>query len=258
MYTWLSPLAELRLAVAFALAPTIRAILSNPRLLFHPSLLSTLFFTHVWAAFADGVDSNSRDTKRLLITPHASGHVLDIGAGYGHTLQYLDHPKIVRYIALEPNSLMHPRIRSAANAAGYSEDNGSLLILSCGAEDTDHILSATGSQLDTLISVLTLCTVPAPQQTIAAMTDRLLKPGGQLLFYEHVLNPQPDIAWWQRFWTPIWALAFDGCRLDRPTDVWIEQTDGWARGQAWDKTGEPADHLFRHRYGRYEKAGVSD
>lgn len=150
---------------------------------------------------------------------------------------------------------MHVRIRAAAHAAGFSEDDGSLLILPYGVQDTDLILAAAGTQVDTIISVLTLCSVPAPRKIIPAMAD-LLRPGGQLLYYEHVRSPRSDIAWWQRLWSPLWALAFDGCRIDRQTDVWIEQAKGWRRCHVWAKPGESPHSLFFHRLGRYEKPGA--
>ena len=84
----------------------------------------------------------------------------------------------------------------------------------------------------------------------------LLKPGGQLLYYEHVLHPRHDIAWWQKLWSPIWSLAFDGCRMDRQTDLWIEQFKGWHRRHVWAKPGERPESLFFHRLGRYEKPGT--
>lgn len=199
---------------------------------------------HVWMAWAEGTDANGRISKQDLITPHAFGTVLDIGAGlcflllagvkliltsescigHGHTVNYLDRERVQKYIALEPNTLMHPHIRQRANASGFIESEGTLTILTCGAEDTSAILSQLGEEkpsVDTMISVLAMCSVPDPERSMARLFRDILKPGGQVLFYEHVLSPRQDIAWWQRFWTPIWTVAFDGCKLDRPTHLWI-------------------------------------
>jgi len=41
---------------------------------------------------------------------------------------------------------------------------------------------------DTLVSVLTLCSIPSPENTLTDIVSRVLKPGGQLFFYEHVLS----------------------------------------------------------------------
>lgn len=176
-------------------------------------------------------------------------------------MSYLDHERVTKYIALEPNTHMHAELRKVAHEAGYAEEDQTLVILGCGAEDTETILSAHGGQqFDTIISVLTLCTVPSPEQTISSLVHDVLKPGGEFLFYEHVLNPLQDVAWWQRFWAPFWAVVFDGCRIDRPTHLWfknLRNQDGetvWKpESKGWGKEAEPQVNLFWHQVGRYVK-----
>jgi len=204
---------------------------------------------------------------------------------------------------------MHKQLRKNANSAGFHESDGSLLILSCGAEETDTILehldvlsrrprsqspiakpftkeeplrarNTTQSarrpssppnpnfapQVDTIISVLTLCTIPSthgntPESAIASLVQRVLKPGGQLLYYEHTLHPtRSDVAFWQRKWAPVWACFFDGCRMDRASDVWVKEIQSeegqetiWREAKVWDKPGEEEETLFRHSVGRYVK-----
>ncbi|KXN93250.1 Methyltransferase-like protein 7B [Leucoagaricus sp. SymC.cos] len=156
---------------------------------------------------------------------------------------------------------MHDQLRTTASEAGYTESNGKLQILSCGAEDTPAILSSlNNNQVDTIISILTLCSVPNPQATIKNLIHDVLKPGGQFLYYEHVLSPLKDVAWWQRFWAPLWAFWLDGCRMDQPTHAYVEEVPGrgdedvWKERSVWGKEGEPDSHLFWHRVGRYVKA----
>ncbi|KAF9005060.1 S-adenosyl-L-methionine-dependent methyltransferase [Cyathus striatus] len=232
--------------------PTLKAILRNPTLLFRPTAISKEFMFHVW--------------NMGLLTPHANGIVLDMVLvrlwvyRHGHTVHYLQHDKVTKYVALEPNMLMHGQIREHASKAGFNESDGSLIILPYGAENTSAILSALGgAQVDTIISILTLCSVPSPEKTINAVVRDLLHPGGQLLFREHVLSDHPDVAWWQRFLTPLWKIPLDGCRLDRPTHIWIEKmgvgdANGvWKEGRVWSTDGEPDDGLLWHRIGRYVK-----
>ena len=278
--------------------PTLVAVLLNPSLLFHWNALSKLFMANLWVEFGKGVDENGREEKqRLLMTPgnEPEGVVLDLGAGehllpisciaelfekralsnylgHGHTLNYLDRTRVTHYIALEPNILMHSRIRKAADEAGYRESDGSLVILSCGAEDSASILSSlataglstTRPPVDTIISIHTLCTVPDPQRTVRYLVRDVLKPGGILLMYEHVLNPREDARWWQKLWAPFWAILFDGCRMDRETDVIlrsleVESADGagkenaWKEWKTWGKTGETEESLFWHIAGRFVK-----
>jgi len=248
-------LIDLRYAIQAAFLPTVSAILHAPSILFHPRALSQLFMSNVWVAFGNGVDEAGRAVKDGLIPANAQGIVLDLGAGHGHTVNYLDRSRVTKYVALEPNKLMHPGIRKTAEAAGYTEMAGTLLILPYGAEEIASITSALGGRhtVDTLISILTLCSIPSPERTLHALVDDVLKPGGQLLFYEHVLSPHDDVAWWQRFWTPLWKLSFDGCCLDRPTHVWIRKMGIWASGVVWGKEGEAEESLFWHRVGKFVK-----
>ena len=193
-----------------------------------------------------------------------SGSILS-HQGHGHTVNYFDPGKVTKYIALEPNTLMHPKIRAAANAVGFDEASGTFTILSCGAEDRSSIIAGLGGKLhtvDTLISILTLCSVPSPQRSTQSLVDITLKPGGQFLFYEHVLSDWEDVRWWQRFWTPLWTTAFDGCRLDRPTHRWIQEMavdsdrveSMWREGEIWEKEVDAEERLFPHRAGIFVKA----
>ncbi|KAF8869745.1 S-adenosyl-L-methionine-dependent methyltransferase [Infundibulicybe gibba] len=232
-------LQDFRLAIQAALLPTLWEIFRSPSLIFRLTALSQFFMAHVWSALVEGVDENGRSTKEDLITPNACGVVLDLGAGYGHTTKYLQRSHVSKYIALEPNVHMHPRLRAFANAEGYTEYH--------------HICPCGGAHsVDAIISVFTLCTIPRPQEAMAALVREVLKPGGQFLFYEHVLSPRSDVAWWQRFWTPMWQLAFDGCRLDRPTHLWVDR-HSMEGGEAWVKDNEPEEHLFWRQAGRFVK-----
>lgn len=250
-----SLLVDLSHAFKVALWPTIIRIFHEPSLLFRPQALSYIVMFHVWTFFAPYIDENSAVEKAKVITPYAHGVVLDVGAGHGHNIKYLDRARVTKYVALEPNVLMHPDIRRTADAVGLNEADGNLIILACGAEDTASILTSLGGYqpVDTIVSTLTLCSVPEPKRTIKALVSDVLKPSGELLFFEHVQNPFPHIARWQRFWSPLWSKVFDGCRLDCPTHVWVQEVGGWEKEEVWAQDGESEDHLFLHRSGRFVK-----
>ncbi|KAF9005056.1 hypothetical protein BDQ17DRAFT_373361 [Cyathus striatus] len=124
--------------------PTIKTILWNLTLLFRLTVLSKEFMFHVWNVWEDTIDENCRADKERLLTPHAHDIVLDIGAGHGHTVYYLDHDKVTKYAALESNVLMHNKIREHASKVGFNESDGSLVILPYGAENISATLSALG------------------------------------------------------------------------------------------------------------------
>ncbi|KAI6144439.1 hypothetical protein BKA82DRAFT_34671 [Pisolithus tinctorius] len=105
-----------------------------------------------------------------------------------------------------------------------------------------------------VVSTLTLCSVLEPQRTIKSLVSDVLKPGGKLLFFEHVQNSRPHIARWQQFWSSLWSRTFGGCRLDRPTHVWVQEVGGWEKEEVWASDGESEEHLFLHRSGRFVKS----
>ncbi|KZP22885.1 hypothetical protein FIBSPDRAFT_786565 [Athelia psychrophila] len=257
----LRPFWQICYGTSFAWRPTMRALWTTPALMLHPAKVSQLFMAHLWTAFADPIDDGSRELKEDLITTNAYGVVLDLGAGYGHTAKYLDRCRVTKYVALEPNAMMHQGIRTAAEAAGFTEADGTLLVLGCGAEDVSHIVDALGQpdgqSVDTIVSILTLCSIPRPEETLTALVREVLKPGGTFVFNEHVLNYLEDVAWWQRFWTPLWKIFLDGCCLDRPTHLWIERMGVWAEGGvrvgSEEEVGEDGDAIFFHKVGRFVK-----
>ena len=67
--------------VRVALLPTLREVFRAPWLLLHPIELSRLSMSFVWGLIGKGMDEACREIKTALITPHAHGVVLDIGAG---------------------------------------------------------------------------------------------------------------------------------------------------------------------------------
>ena len=113
---------------------------------------------------------------------------------------------------------MHIHTRDNALKAGFSEAEGTLLIIPHGAEQNALILSALGGAhtVDTLVSFMSLCSI-APS-ALAPLVDEVLKPGGNMLFYEHVRSPRRDVAWWQDLWAPMWKWVMDGCTIGAPTD----------------------------------------
>ncbi|KAG9100438.1 hypothetical protein FS749_015305 [Ceratobasidium sp. UAMH 11750] len=245
------------LAVKYGVPRTLRAIFARPRLLLQPAALSRLFFSFVWEKFAPLVDDGARGVKETLIRPHAYGVVLDIGAGRGHTIPYLDRSRVTKYVAVEPNVLMHSEIRGMAQKHGFDPDD--VVVLGCGAEDSNAISASLGGResVDTIVSILTLCTVPDPTAVTRWLVGTVLKPGGQFLWYEHILNPLPDVRTWQRWLTPIWAAAFDGCRMDRDTPAIMLSAGAWSATDMWDKPGEnKVGNMFWHQVGRFIKAEV--
>jgi ubiquinone/menaquinone biosynthesis C-methylase UbiE len=80
------------------------------------------------------------------------------------------------------------------------------------AEDLPY----TDDEFDTVVSTMVLCTVADPERAVAEAA-RVLRPGGRLLFCEHVTADSPRLRRWQLRLAEPWASFADGCRCDRAT-----------------------------------------
>jgi ubiquinone/menaquinone biosynthesis C-methylase UbiE len=66
------------------------------------------------------------------------------------------------------------------------------------------------------VASLVLCSVSDQAAALGEMY-RVLHPGGELRFYEHVVAETPRFAKTQRLVDPIWTRMAGGCHLDRDT-----------------------------------------
>ncbi|HUA71799.1 MAG TPA: methyltransferase domain-containing protein, partial [Solirubrobacteraceae bacterium] len=73
----------------------------------------------------------------------------------------------------------------------------------------------TGSA-DVLVVSGVLCSV-SDQAAALAEFHRVLRPGGELRFYEHVRSHRTGFARWQRLVDRPWSRMMGGCHTDRDT-----------------------------------------
>jgi ubiquinone/menaquinone biosynthesis C-methylase UbiE len=144
---------------------------------------------------------------RRALLGRARGSVLEIGAGTGLNLRH--YGECVAEIALvEPDALLHRRLRRRLEASGLQ---GS--VIGTGAE----ALPFPNDSFDAVVSTLVLCTVPNPVTAIAEIV-RVLRPGGQLLFIEHVRGVEGSRrASWQARLHGAWHAFACGCNTNRDT-----------------------------------------
>lgn len=142
---------------------------------------------------------------------HASGRILEIGFGTGMNLQYYP-PGVQRIEAIDPDvdldRFSQPRIAAANIAVDFHH------------LDAEHLPFA-GDSFDTIVCTLTLCSIP---DVVHALDEihRVLKPGGQFLFLEHGLSPDPAVARWQHRCTPLQRRIGGGCHLNRDTSQLVQ------------------------------------
>jgi ubiquinone/menaquinone biosynthesis C-methylase UbiE len=89
------------------------------------------------------------------------------------------------------------------------------------ADGTADRVPAEDASVDAAVACLVLCSVPDQSAALAELR-RVLRPGGELRFYEHVLSHTPRIARSQRLVDrTFWPRAFGGCHTARDTPTAI-------------------------------------
>jgi len=142
---------------------------------------------------------------RQQIIPSAEGSVLEIGVGSGANFVHYDPTKVSKLYVLEPNPGM---IRLAKKQQRRTKLNIEYLDL-----PGEHI-PLEDETVDTVVSTFTLCTIPDVATAIRGIA-RVLRPDGQLIFFELGLSLDPKIQHRQRQLEPICHWLFQGLYLTR-------------------------------------------
>lgn len=150
-------------------------------------------------------DAGLREMRRELLA-EAGGRVLELGAGTGVNLD-LYPDAIEDLVMIEPDPYMAKQLR-----AKLAESARTATVIEVSAER----LPFEDASFDTAVAMLVLCTIPDPAAALAEAA-RVLKPGGQLLFVEHVRAEDPGLARWQDWLEKPWRFLGDGCHCNRDT-----------------------------------------
>ncbi len=142
----------------------------------------------------------------------AKGHILEIGCGTGATFPYYGE-RLERIVATEPDPYMLRRARK--RAGGLTRP---IELYQAPAE----ALPFADASFDTVISFLVLCSVADPQRALSEVR-RVLRPDGELRFYEHVRYGHAFGAFWQDLITPVWRWCGAGCHPNRDVEGFLRQ-----------------------------------
>ena len=161
-------------------------------------------FARVYARLSAGMEPEVADNRRRLLAGLA-GRVIEVGAGNG--LNFRHYPSTVeRLVAVEPEPYLRALAVEAARQAPVPVE----------------VLDGTADALpvepgfDAGVASLVLCSVPDQGDALAELY-RVIRPGGELRFYEHVLAPEPGLARVQRLVDPVWQAIGGGCHSARDT-----------------------------------------
>jgi len=148
--------------------------------------------------------------RRAELLRRARGQVVEIGAGTGLNVRH--YPPAAQVVLTEPVPAMYRRLEKRVR------DRAGLRPVRAAAD----ALPMADASVDTVVSTLVLCTVPDVDRVLAELV-RVLRPGGRLLFCEHVRAEDPKLARRQKRLAGPWAAFAQGCRCDRDTVAFLKQ-----------------------------------
>lgn len=163
-------------------------------------IMALVYDPFVWMGELAGM----RQRRRTLVRG-ARGSVLEIGAGTGLNIGH--YPEGIDELVLaEPEPAMRRRLARRLRRHAYAAR-----IVDASAER----LPLPDDSVDTVVSTLVLCTVADPERALCEIA-RVLRPGGQFLFIEHVRAQSTLLARWQDYLFTAWRGFAGGCCCNRP------------------------------------------
>jgi ubiquinone/menaquinone biosynthesis C-methylase UbiE len=162
-------------------------------------------FARAYDHMMSGTEKAQLRALRESLIAGASGRVLEIGGGTGANLPFYNG--IESLVVTEPEAPMARRLeRRLAEHAVPSE------LQRVPAEE----LPFEDGSFDVAVSTLVLCTVDDQPRALGELR-RVLKPGGRLMFIEHVRSDEPGLARWQDRLNGLNRIVGHGCNCNRPT-----------------------------------------
>jgi len=160
----------------------------------------------------DGVMHRIYGRRKERLLDGAGPRIVELGPGVGANFRYYAPGTTV--VAVEPNERMHGRLMRRAEERGLELD-----LLPAYAEE----LPLDSASEEWVVATLVLCTVASPAAVLGEVV-RVLRPGGRLVFVEHVAAPSGTVSSVvQRSLRRPWRWTFEGCTLDRHT---LERIEG--------------------------------
>jgi ubiquinone/menaquinone biosynthesis C-methylase UbiE len=166
---------------------------------------------YAWLAHKEDKAGNFENRRELLAG--LSGRVVEVGAGIGSNFAHYP-PAVTEVIAVEPEPYLRRRAEKAAAHAPVS------VRVVDGVADA---LPLEEGSVDAGVASLVLCSVP-DQDAALAEFQRVIRSGGELRFYEHVISNRSSRRRFQRFMdATIWPHMAGGCHMTRDTRASMEK-----------------------------------
>ncbi len=196
-----------------------------------------IYSNYIFPKFFDVVVGHKIfDGKRAKALTQVSGKILEIGIGTGRCLDF--YPSHVTEItAVDPNSGMKRELESKLKTQRIRVD----FVLGSA-----EALPFRDASFQTVVSMLTMCSIPNLQQALCEIR-RVLTPNGKLIFLDHGLSPDPTVARLQNFLNPVQNIVGCGCKLTVNVEAELK-TAGFKIGQLENYYIERAPKFIGHIY----------
>jgi ubiquinone/menaquinone biosynthesis C-methylase UbiE len=169
-------------------------------------------FARFYAWASPRMDKAGYGERRGQLLAGLHGRVLEVGAGNGMNFAHYP-PEVTGVLAVEPE----PHLRALA----HEKANAARVPIEVVDGTADH-LPADDASFDAVVASLVLCTVPDVSGALAEIR-RVLVPGGELRFFEHVRADTPGLARVQRVLdATVWPWFVGGCHPHRDTRTAVE------------------------------------
>jgi len=165
------------------------------------------FFSRAWVRMKEDAESLEHRRRNLA---GLAGRVIELGAGDGRNFAFYP-TAVTEVLAVEPEPYLRERAEEAARKVSAN------VTVVPGVADR---LPAEDASCDAGVASLVLCSVP-DQSTALAELRRVIKPGGELHFFEHVHSSGKLQGRVEDTLTHVWPHLFGGCRLNRDTEASI-------------------------------------
>ena len=163
-------------------------------------------FARGYVRLSAAVEARGAAGHRDRMLGGVSGRVVEVGAGNG--LNFSHYPTAVsEVVAVEPDDILRAVAERAVEDAAVP-----VRVVAGHAE----ALPGPDGSFDAAIASLVLCSVPRQDRALAEIR-RVLRPGGVLMFYEHVRAARPMLGRLEDAVAPVWARLGGGCHPNRDT-----------------------------------------
>jgi ubiquinone/menaquinone biosynthesis C-methylase UbiE len=170
-------------------------------------------FARFWLWVSPGMERGGMAKHRDDLLAGLSGRVIEVGAGNGLNFGHYP-PEVTQVVAVEPNPLLR---RVAADAASRAPVPVEV------TDGTADRLPAADADFDAGVASLVLCSVPDQPAALRELY-RVIRPGGELRFLEHVQATTPGLRRVQRALdATFWPTICGGDHLGRDTAAEIER-----------------------------------